>query len=104
MAKKHGNYLWIESDAEVLCLLLSKDQFGPAGVRHTMARIRLELREVQWKISHIRRDGNKVPDFLASLGKISKSLVRFEENEILPRAKALARLDQLGMRSFRLRF
>lgn len=101
IAKRHGNKVWLESDAEVLCSVLKKGQFGPTGARHTMAKIRLELRDMHWRISYIRREGNKVADYLASLGRDSWALERFKGSAIPPRARALARLDQIGMPSFR---
>ncbi|XP_047979233.1 uncharacterized protein LOC125221150 [Salvia hispanica] len=101
VAKRHNTNLWLETDAEVMSLLLEKRQLGPAETRHTMAKIILELRGTQWRISYIRREGNKVVDCLALLGRDSQALERFEGNNIPARARALARLDQLGMPSFR---
>ncbi|XP_047979134.1 uncharacterized protein LOC125221049 [Salvia hispanica] len=102
VAKRHGRLnLWLETNAKVVSLLLEKWQLGPAEIRHTMAKIILELRGTQWRISYIRREGNKVADYLALVGKDNQALERFEGNNIPARARALARLDQLGMPSFR---
>ena len=101
IAKRHGNNLWIETDAEIMCLLLEKRKWGPAGTRHTMLKIYMELKGIHWRISYIRREGNKVADFLASKGKECRNLVRFEGNTIPAQVRAIARLDQLGMPSFR---
>ena len=70
MAKTHGNCIWLEVDAEILCSLLDKGKLGPAYLRHDMVKIRVALREVSWRISHIRREGNKAADFLQLSGKI----------------------------------
>ena len=101
MAKRHGLMLWLETDAEMVRSLLEKRQLGPADSRHTMAKIGRELKELQWRVSCIRREGNKVADFLAKMGRDSQELERFEGGAVPSRAKALARLDQLGMPSFR---
>ncbi|XP_042033147.1 uncharacterized protein LOC121779791 isoform X2 [Salvia splendens] len=51
MAKAHGSYLWLESDAEILCSTLAKGLLGPAETRHTMAKIRNALKGLTWKIT-----------------------------------------------------
>ena len=101
VAKRHGLMLWLETDSEIIRSVLEKGQLGPAETRNTMARIIIELRGLQWKISYIRREGNKVADFLAKMGKDSLELERFEGGAIPSRVRALARLDQLGMPNFR---
>lgn len=51
--------------------------------------------------SYIRREENKVADCLAIMRKDSQGLERFKGQMIPAQARALARLDQLGMPSFR---
>ncbi|XP_042003915.1 uncharacterized protein LOC121752889 [Salvia splendens] len=101
IAKNYSSKLWIETDAERLYWCLEKNSLGPADLRHSFSKIYIELKEVQWKVTCIRRKGNKVADFLASMGKNCHSLMRFEEGSFPARARALARLDQIGMPSFR---
>ncbi|XP_042059514.1 uncharacterized protein LOC121804027 [Salvia splendens] len=76
IAKAHSCNLWLETDAERLFSILEKNHLWPAEMRHNMARIYMELRDIQWKVTCIRREGNKVADLMASLGKESQSLTR----------------------------
>ena len=103
VAKAHSKQIWIETDAEVVCSMLSKGHLGPAKLRHEIVMIRIALKDISWKISHIRREGNKAADHLADLGKVCTSLTRFQADAVPGRVKALARLDQLGMPNFSFR-
>ena len=100
MAKRHSQNIWIETDVETLGSFLEKGQLGPAKTRHTLARIRIALRDTTWRISHIRREGNKAADHLASLGKYGSILTTFTAGSASATVKALAQLDQIGMSSF----
>lgn len=99
-AKQHDNRIWIEADAEKVVHWLSSDQLGPADVCTEMARIRKEVHGLEWKVSHIFREGNKAADLLAGAGAQPRTQVVYTRSSTPLRVKALCRLDQLGFRIF----
>ena len=101
MAKQHGSRLWIEADAEVLVRWIATEQLGAAEVCTDLARVRKELENVEWKVSHIFREGNKAADFLAGLGLQSGERITYTRSSTPSLVKALCRLDQLGLPNFR---
>ena len=101
LAKRHGNRVWIESDAEQVVHWLSSEQLGSSEVCLEMARIRKEVQGLDWKVSHIFREGNKVADFLAGIGAQSGIQIEYNSNTAPSRVKALCRLEQMGLPNFR---
>ena len=101
MAKQHGSQIWIEVDAEVVARWLATDQLGAASVCSEFAKIRRELDEVNWKVTHIFREGNKAADFLAGVGVGSGRMNVYTRSSVPARVKVLCRLDQWGLPNFR---
>ena len=58
-------------------------------MRHTMTNIRVALKGLSWKTTHIRREGNKAVDFLANLGKESVETRRFTGSSAPAKVRAL---------------
>ncbi|XP_042051501.1 uncharacterized protein LOC121796786 [Salvia splendens] len=72
LAKRHTSRLLIESDADRVVRWLSTDQLDPAEVCSELRRIRKELQGLEWRMSHIYREGNKAADFLAGIGVLTE--------------------------------
>ncbi|KAG6437031.1 hypothetical protein SASPL_101938 [Salvia splendens] len=92
-----GNNIWVEIDTQEVVNMLEKGSQGAAQNRHLMIDIRNKFRGRNVKISHIWREGNKVADSLAKQGRQRDHQITFDQDTAPPLAKALARLDQLGI-------
>lgn len=68
LAKLHGQRIWIEMDAEVVVKWRGMKQLCSEEVCSSLAKVRQELRGIEWTVSHIYREGNKAADYLAGLG------------------------------------
>lgn len=101
LAKLHGDHIWLESDAELIVGWINSAQLGAGSARHTLAKIRAELRGISWKVSYIPREGNMAADFLANFGRGVSDTRIFNRGSVPARVKAFCSLDSLGMPSFR---
>ena len=72
---------------------MASDQLGPVEVCINMLRIKKNLCGVEWKVSHIYREGNKAADFLAGIGMQSGEQVFYSGSSVPARVKALCRLE-----------
>lgn len=104
LARSFSTCIWIELDAAAVVSLLSSEGFGPAKTRNTVAHIRLLLKDIQVRITHIHREDNRTADSLANRGCHSQSLEIFDEGSLPRNAAALVRMDQLGLPNFRFRY
>ncbi|KAL1557893.1 hypothetical protein AAHA92_08426 [Salvia divinorum] len=104
MAKEHGVHVWIELDTTAIVDLLKSRKHGPTALRHTIVQIRLLLQQIQYKITHIPREGNRAADFLAGRGAETSDLTVYDHISAPPILKALVRMDQWGYPNFRYKF
>ncbi|XP_041990271.1 uncharacterized protein LOC121741533 isoform X2 [Salvia splendens] len=104
MAKEQGDHVWIELDAAAIVTMLKSGKQGPTALRHTIVQIRLLLRQIQYKITHIPREGNRAADFLASRGTQTSDLTVYDHISAPPILKALVRMDQWGYPNLRFKF
>ncbi|XP_042028241.1 uncharacterized protein LOC121775255 [Salvia splendens] len=102
-AREHDIRIWIEMDNKEVVTLLNAKRFGAAALRHLVTAIRNRIKQVEVRITHIRSQGNRVAEFLARHGSLERKGSMFNQGSAPARAKALARMDQLGMPSFCLR-
>lgn len=95
--------MWIEVDALLVVQLLSHSDAGHWSIQGFLTSIRNVLSSVEFRISHVHREGNTVADALANLG-CQTEVARSFPPAVLPRQiLTLARLDQMGWPSFRQR-
>ena len=100
MAKEVRGNIWIEMDAEIVVDNIREGCLGASTHSHVMARIINSIRDQNWKISHIHREGNKVADKLASLGYQEQYSNNYDKQSAPPMIKALVHMNQLGFPSF----
>ncbi|KAL6548181.1 hypothetical protein OROGR_008602 [Orobanche gracilis] len=103
LASQRSRFVWIEIDAAAVVTLLTSGHRGPWQVRHTMMRIRRLLQEIQFRVTHIYREGNRSADFLSELGMSSLGIQTYTYDTAPPYLLSLIRMDQLGYPSFRFR-
>ncbi|KAG6418593.1 hypothetical protein SASPL_120797 [Salvia splendens] len=101
MAKGLGNVIWIEIDAQEVVNMVENERRRAAQIRHLTTGIRNKLRGCTFKISHIRREGNKVAEFLAKQGGSHSNRTTFNHDTAPLMVKALARMDRLGIPNVR---
>lgn len=104
LATRFNSPVWIEVDAASVVTLLNSPRFGPAQTRHTIAAIRLLLRDMTYRITHIPREGNKAADRLVAQGLHSSTWRTCSRANIPRQIAGYIRIDQLGLPSFRLRY
>lgn len=68
--------VWIETDSKVAILLISQ-QGGHWSYQHILTKIRNLLKMIEYRISHIFREGNAVADRLANLAVEQKTAHTF---------------------------
>ncbi|XP_042009106.1 uncharacterized protein LOC121757661 [Salvia splendens] len=95
IAKGLGNEVWIETDSLEMVNLIKKESRGAAQIRHLVTDIRNKLRGLNFKITHICREGNKVAGYLAKQGGNREDQITFDQNSAQPMVKALARMDRM---------
>ncbi|KAL0292122.1 UNVERIFIED_CONTAM: putative ribonuclease H protein [Sesamum radiatum] len=59
--------VWIEVDANCIIHLIQKSATAHWSMKHMLTHIHLMLKRVEFKITHIYREGNRAADFLANL-------------------------------------
>ncbi|XP_012850055.1 PREDICTED: uncharacterized protein LOC105969825 [Erythranthe guttata] len=93
--------VWIELDAEVAVRLLSHTDQGHWSLQSSLTAIRNSLSTLEYRITHIYREGNKVADALANLGCQTELARTFTTAELPRPIQQMIRMDQLGYPSFR---
>ncbi|KAG6424713.1 hypothetical protein SASPL_115133 [Salvia splendens] len=101
IAKGLGSGVWIETDSLEMVNLITKESRGAAQIRHLLTDIRNKLRGLNFKITHICREGNKVADYLAKQGGNREDRITFDQDSAPPMVKILARMDRMGIPSVR---
>ncbi|KAL6548870.1 hypothetical protein OROHE_008715 [Orobanche hederae] len=71
LVAQRSRYVLIELDAAAVVTLLTSGHRGSWQVRHTLMRIRHILRDIQFRVTHIYREGNMPADCLSELGMSS---------------------------------
>ena len=66
-----------------------------------LTKIRNRLRDFQYKITHIHREGNRIADYLAKQGGRQEQRFEFEHETAPPFVKAMARMDRLNIPNIR---
>ncbi|KAK6115235.1 hypothetical protein DH2020_007504 [Rehmannia glutinosa] len=100
-ARRFSLQIWIELDAAAVVTTITSGGLGSWQVQHTLIRIRNMLRDLQYSISHIHREGNRPADHLAELGAAALGSHFVDEGTASHHLLALIRMDQLGYPSFR---
>ncbi|KAK6118582.1 hypothetical protein DH2020_047675 [Rehmannia glutinosa] len=100
-ARQLSLQIWIELDAAVVVTTITSGYLGSWQVQHTLIRIRNMLRDLQYSISHIHREGNRPADHLAELGAAALGSHIVYEGTASHHLLSLIRMDQLGYPSFR---
>ncbi|KAL6569244.1 hypothetical protein OROMI_013758 [Orobanche minor] len=103
LAAQRSRYVWIELDAAAVVTLLTSGHRGSWQVRHTLMRIRHIFRDIQFRVTHIYREGNRPTDYLSELGMSSLGIQTYTYDTAPPFLLSLIRMDQLGYPSFRFR-
>ncbi|KAG6427667.1 hypothetical protein SASPL_111913 [Salvia splendens] len=100
-ASRHGENIWMETDAITIVQMITRDELGPAEIRHTICRVKHLIKEFNTKISYIAREGNKPADFLAEQGLEGQGLRVFDQYTAPTRLKALVEMEANGIPNFR---
>ncbi|KAL0409409.1 UNVERIFIED_CONTAM: hypothetical protein Sradi_1875300, partial [Sesamum radiatum] len=74
--------VWIETDATAIIKLIISPQRGAWNLQTTLQSIRKLLCQMEYKISHIFREGNQAADFLANQTCNTQQLCIFLEDVI----------------------
>lgn len=101
LARSLGDNIWIELDAQEVVGLIVTGSRGAAEIRYVLTKIRNILRGCHFKITHTPREGNMVADFLAKQGGRQEQRFTFDQDSAPPFARALARMDRLGIPNVR---
>ncbi|KAG6390839.1 hypothetical protein SASPL_148584 [Salvia splendens] len=99
-ATRHGENIWMETDAECFVHMLGKGEQGPAAIRHVLSKIQIMMATKNVRVSHIAREGNKPADLLATRGCDEQGIYVFERSSAPPRLRALLELDEKGIPNF----
>ncbi|XP_042027221.1 uncharacterized protein LOC121774402 [Salvia splendens] len=101
IAKGLGNAVWIETESLEMVNMIKKDSRGAAQNRHLLTDIRNKLRGLNFTITHICREGNKVADYLATQRRNRDNRITFNQDSAPPLVKALASMDRMGIPNIR---
>ncbi|XP_051144182.1 uncharacterized protein LOC127260494 [Andrographis paniculata] len=94
--------LWIETDSACSISLLSSST-GHWTLQPCLHHLRLQLRTIEWRISHIYREGNQVADNLANTSVPLPQMRILEPADIPTKARGFIHADAAGLPCFRFR-
>ncbi|KAL2237402.1 UNVERIFIED_CONTAM: putative ribonuclease H protein, partial [Sesamum indicum] len=101
--EKGFHNIWIETDAMVIIKLISSPRQGAWDHQITLQSIRKLLRQIEYKISHIFREGNQVAAFLANQVCTSQQLSILTKEHLPSKVKDIVNLDSCGLPHVRLK-
>ncbi|KAI3443768.1 hypothetical protein Pfo_000433 [Paulownia fortunei] len=93
--------IWIEVDSKLVVQLLTGNSMANWTHQSFITRDRSLLRGVEYKITHLLREGNKVADCLANMACILLDSNVFQQNNIPNEICGLVKADTLKLTSFR---
>ncbi|KAK4382455.1 putative ribonuclease H protein [Sesamum angolense] len=76
------NKIWIEVDAKNLIRLINCPSIAHWSLQNMLKEIRITLKSMEYRISHIYREGNKAADYLANLACSTQSSRVFRGDEL----------------------
>ncbi|KAL0352574.1 UNVERIFIED_CONTAM: putative ribonuclease H protein [Sesamum calycinum] len=76
------NKIWIEVDAKNLIRLINCPSIAHWSLQNMLKEIRITLKSMEYRISHIYREGNKATDYLANLACSTQSSRVFRGDEL----------------------
>ncbi|KAL0407591.1 UNVERIFIED_CONTAM: putative ribonuclease H protein [Sesamum latifolium] len=97
------NRIWIEVDAINLIRLIKEPTKGHWSLQHMLSHINLFLKRMEFRISHIYREGNKAADHLANLACSIKSTKVFRGDELHGHITGIIKCDSLEIPYIRTR-
>ncbi|KAL0393383.1 UNVERIFIED_CONTAM: putative ribonuclease H protein [Sesamum radiatum] len=89
--------IWIKVDAVNLIRLIKEPSKGHRSLQHMLSHINLFLKIVEFKITHIYREGNKTADHLANFACSTKSSKVYREDELHGHITGILKCDSLGI-------
>ncbi|KAL0431296.1 UNVERIFIED_CONTAM: hypothetical protein Sradi_0755600 [Sesamum radiatum] len=93
--------IWIETDVQVIIKLIANPSLGAWYLQHTLMKIRTLLQQIEFKVSHIFREGNQIADLFANQACLADELSVIRPEQITGRAKGLIKLDTYQLPYFR---
>ncbi|KAL2242478.1 UNVERIFIED_CONTAM: putative ribonuclease H protein [Sesamum indicum] len=91
------NRIWIEVDAVNIIRLIKEPSKGHWTLQHMLSRINLFLKRVEFRITHIYREGNMAADHLANLACTTKSAEVYRGDELHGHIIGIIKCDGLGI-------
>ncbi|PKU63199.1 Putative ribonuclease H protein [Dendrobium catenatum] len=89
--------IWLEIDALISIKEISVEKKGNFETFYIIKDIKRMLSHLDYKISHIWREGNSATDFLAKTGSKLDHLTLFHNNNIPFLLKGIINLDKTGL-------
>ncbi|PKU61042.1 Putative ribonuclease H protein [Dendrobium catenatum] len=89
--------IWIEVDAMLAIKCISADHIGNFDTFYILKDIKKMLSHMDYKISHIWREGNTAADFLAKIGSNLNHFTLFHQNNIPFLLRGIINLDKCGL-------
>ncbi|KAL2227910.1 UNVERIFIED_CONTAM: putative ribonuclease H protein [Sesamum indicum] len=89
--------IWIEVDANCILHLVQQSEKAHWPLKHMLTHIRLMLKKVEYKITHIYREGNKAADYLANLACSTNSSKLLRGEEIQGQLVGIIECDRQGI-------
>ncbi|KAL0427066.1 UNVERIFIED_CONTAM: putative ribonuclease H protein [Sesamum latifolium] len=91
--------IWIETDAQVIIKLIANPSLGAWYLQNTLMTIRTLLQQIEFKVSHIFREGNQIADLFANQACLADELSVIRPEQITGRDEAfddyLAKIQKL---------
>ncbi|XP_042005733.1 uncharacterized protein LOC121754412 [Salvia splendens] len=103
LARNFMQTMWLELDSEQVIKLTNGTAWGPAHVRHDIARLRALKCHTNFRASFIHREGNMAADFLAKLGMERPEFCQFNDSTAPRLLKAMIRMEEIGVPNIRVR-
>ncbi|KAL0394172.1 UNVERIFIED_CONTAM: Calcineurin-binding protein 1 [Sesamum latifolium] len=79
--------IWIKTDAQVIIKLIANPSLGAWYLQNTLMKIRTLLQQIEFKVSHIFREGNQIADLFANQACLADELSVIRPEQITGRAK-----------------
>ncbi|KAL0417382.1 UNVERIFIED_CONTAM: putative ribonuclease H protein [Sesamum latifolium] len=97
------NRIWIEIDAINLIWLIREPSKGHWSLQHMLSHINIILKKVEYRISHIYREGNKAADHLANLACSTKTAKVYRGDELHGHITGIIKCDSLKITYIRIK-
>ncbi|KAL2228320.1 UNVERIFIED_CONTAM: putative ribonuclease H protein [Sesamum indicum] len=90
-------WIWIEVDGNCILHLVQQSEKAHWFLKHMLTHICLMLKKVEYKITHIYREGNKAADYLANLACSTNSSKLLKGKELQGQLVGIIECDRQGI-------